>query len=437
MGKNPKHIFGMVILIMLMLSCALGRSTAATEPGPPSPQPPAPAIDQPMPQPQAPGLDQPNPQLPPPDINQPNPQQPPPGIDQPNPQPPGQTPPKDQNLFRFVQTVAVTPDEKFLAGGFARIGYVPATDHLVVTFGTPRLAQQIRGCMSGPAYKEYTLDMQPAGKSDMLDCEIPGGDKGGLFNDNFYYDVSMATQGKSEGWMIYKYNAATWEELSELFYALDSPKEASGDMMVELENGILDISSGYSEDGKPPPPNSGGSTHHQFFTPDLEFIEKKILSDTPHICGSSLIFLEGTYYFISASAYSGDIIAMKYDPGWNYQGKIDLIKQGHWSEGVQFDGLRFYVSYLDTSQRTDVVFFPYYPNVHLAAFDREWNLLDDVAVTDYPSSEFTMTGRPWLLLHDNRLYVSYDVAPIDPSTGMDIITEIQAYVSVYELAQMP
>lgn len=91
---------------------------------------------------------------------------------------------------------------------------------------------------------------------------------------------------------------------------------------------------------------------------------------------------------------------------------------------------------IDTSQRIADSFFPYYPNVHLAAFDRDWHLLEDVAVTSFPPGQ-NITGRPWLLLHGNHLYVSYDVAPIDPMTGQEMISQIQAYVSVYELVPKP
>jgi hypothetical protein len=87
---------------------------------------------------------------------------------------------------------AVTPDEKFLGGGFVRIGHVPATDRLVVTFGPNKFAQQSGDCPSGPAYKEYTLDMQPTGESGIFRCDQEwGGDIAGTFVDNVYYYVRV------------------------------------------------------------------------------------------------------------------------------------------------------------------------------------------------------------------------------------------------------
>jgi hypothetical protein len=121
---------------------------------------------------------------------------------------------------------------------------------------------------------------------------------------------------------------------------------------------------------------------------------------------------------------------MKYDSDWKYLGSKKLISQGHWSEGLATDGQRFFIAYLDTHQRTETVFFPYYPNVHVAAFDRDWNLLEDAAVTDFAPSDSLFTGRPSLLLHGNRIYVSYDVVPLPED-----LNKIEAYVSVYEITQ--
>jgi len=106
---------------------------------------------------------------------------------------------------------------------------------------------------------------------------------------------------------------------------------------------------------------------------------------------------------------------------------------------VAFDGQRFYVSYLDTSDRDAAGPFVghYCPNVHLAAFDRDWNLVEDVAVTSFTDADQRFTGRPWVILHDNRLYVSYDMDELDPDTHQERLETQQAFVSIYELTQNP
>jgi len=230
------------------------------------------------------------------------------------------------------------------------------------------------------------------------------------------------------GWRIIKYDAITWMELFDITFQLDLPRESSGDMMMTFVNGRLDISSQYTTYGGPPAPEVGASTHHQFFSPNLEFLDKKILSDIPHICGSSMIYVDSIYYFITATAFTGDVIVMKYDKDWKYLGMKELRKQAHWSEGLAFDGRHFYVAYLDTRQRTEPGFFPFYPNVHLAAFDREWNLVEDVAVTNYTPSDSMFTGRPWILLLGNLLYVSYDVVPLPED-----LDKVEGCVSIFEL----
>ena len=105
---------------------------------------------------------------------------------------------------------------------------------------------------------------------------------------------------------------------------------------------------------------------------------------------------------------------------------------------MAFDGQRFYVSYLDTSDRDSGPFVGhFYPNVHLAAFDRDWNLVEDVAVTSFARADLKFPGRPWVILHDNRLYVSYDMNELDPDTHQDLLETQQAFVSIYELTLNP
>jgi hypothetical protein len=344
-----------------------------------------------------------------------------------------QTPKSQQStgLFKFIQTVQVSPDEEFKSGEFVRINYVPATDHLIVTFGTRgRLSQEAWECaIAGLAYKEYTLAMEVTGKSGILNCEIP--DFGSVMVDNTYYFVSMHLGEEYAGWRIIKYNAVTWESLANIFHPLNLNNEEkleyrrNGDPMVSYVNGQLDISAGYNPAGTPPPTAS----HHQFFSTDLNYLGEKILLDTPHIDGAAMIYLDGIYYFITANAFDGDVVLMQYDRDWKYLGVKTLIKEAHWSTGLAYDGQRFYLAYMDTSQRTTPGFLPVYLNVHLAAFDRDWNLVEDVAVTNFARADNKQPGRPWVILHDNRLYLSYDLSDqtaTDPASA-------HAFVSVYEL----
>jgi hypothetical protein len=342
---------------------------------------------------------------------------------------------EEHGLFKFIRTIQVTPDDSFLGGGFARINYVPATDRFVVTFGGP-LTQPSGGCMDrGYSYKVYTTDMQEIGESGTFACDPA--DSGSVMVDNTYYFAAMTRISEQIGWHLLKFDAVNWTASVDTFFPIDYPKEGDADPMVAYVNGQVDISSAYSVSGKPPGPDTpAGSygTHHQFFSTDFQFIDKKILTDTPHINGSSMVYVDGVYYLVTANLYDGNVIVTRYDKDWNYLGVQTLIEQAHWSTGVVYDGNRFYLAYTDTSQRTEPGFFPVHLNIHLAAFDRDWNLVDDVAVTNYTPADNRQPGRPWVILHGNRLYVSYDLDTRDPGTHQEQMKG-QAIVSIYELAQ--
>jgi hypothetical protein len=325
-------------------------------------------------------------------------------------------------LFNFIRNIQVTPDTNFLNAAFVRVGYVPATNNLAVTFGSPEFTDTINGLHGGYAYKEYNLDMQPTGKYGAL--YSGGGDIGGLIVGNNFYAVNM----DPVGWHIIKFDAVNWNKLVDIKFPLNDTNELTGDMMIAFVKGQLDISGQCMVSGKISPPDEGATTHHHFFSPDLDFLGERILSDTPHITGSTMIYVDSIYYFITATAYTGDVIVMKYDSNWSYLGMKKLVDQAHWSEGVAFDGQYFYISYLNTSLRIEPGFWPYYPNVHLAAFDRDWNLVDDVAVTDYTPDDSMFTGRPSLLKQGNRIFVSYDAVPLPED-----LDYIEGYVSVYDL----
>jgi hypothetical protein len=162
-----------------------------------------------------------------------------------------------------------------------------------------------------------------------------------------------------------------------------------------------------------------------------------VLNDTAHLSGASIIFANNVYYFVSADSYAGGLVLMKYDSGWHYLGMKKLPQlQAHWSQGLVFDGDRFYLAYLDTHERNSTGFFPVYPNVHLAVFDRDWNLLHDAAITEFVYGGDKKGGRPWVTLHGNLLCVSYDVDTVNLTTREEE-KKWQAYVSIFEISQIP
>jgi hypothetical protein len=166
-------------------------------------------------------------------------------------------------------------------------------------------------------------------------------------------------------------------------------------------------------------------THHNFFTTDLQFVSQRLLSDTEHVGFSSMITQGGiTYFFSSRAGAPWSVIVMQYDPSWTYLG-VETLKEGAATpQGLAFDGSRFYVAYTERTEGGNT----FAENVHLAAFDTSWNLVDDIALTSFTLQDQTSSIHPWLVLRDNRLYVSY--SQNTPAGGIETL---QAYVKVYEL----
>jgi hypothetical protein len=341
--------------------------------------------------------------------------------------PPPPTPPQpvqptgQRSLFTFVKEVKLTPFGNYQNADFVRIGYVPGRDRFIVTFGT-MLSQPQGGCDTlDPfyglyrvyAYKEYNAGMVETGEDGIVSCHGTS-DTGGFFLGNDFYLASAETHNNVEGWNLAKFDAVTWAKLVEFWYPFTDSSWYAGDPTVALVNGQIDVSGPYN----------GPGTHHNFFTTDLQFVSKRILSDTDHIGFSSMITLGGITYFLSSKpGVPWSVIVMQYDLIWNYLGVKTLVEGAATPQGLAFDGNRFYVAY---TQRTDG--FPFAENVHLAAFDTSWNLVDDIALTSFTLQDQVNSLHPWLVLRHNRLYVSYSQNA--PAGGIETL---QAYVKVYEL----
>jgi hypothetical protein len=67
---------------------------------------------------------------------------------------------------------------------------------------------------------------------------------------------------------------------------------------------------------------------------------------------------------------------------------------------------------------------------HLAAFDTNWNLIDDIALTNHTVQEQINAIHPFLAMKDKRLYVSYS----ENASGGGVET-LQAYVKVFEITE--
>ena len=99
-------------------------------------------------------------------------------------------------------------------------------------------------------------------------------------------------------------------------------------------------------------------------------------------------------------------MVIRYDGDWNHLDTLPLGLSGTWPQGLIYDEVseRLYLAYEAGIRGLR--------NVRIAVFDREWNLLDDFAVTDFSWEDERVASRPWLSLVDASLHVSYDVMSV-------------------------
>jgi hypothetical protein len=344
------------------------------------------------------------------------------------------------SLFKLTDTVRVTPIGNFTGGSFVRVGYVPGRNSIVVTFKA-NLSQAVNGCNNtlgqpnseAVAYREYTADMQETGDYGIITCQT-GPDIGGTFLGNDYYYAAMGhnNTGNVDGWWLARYDAVTWTNLVNLFFYPLAQGENNGDPMIVPVNGKIDISGKYYRSADE---ELATATHHQFFTPDLQPVSKRLLTDTPNIDLSSLLVVNGITNFITSTAFvGGDLTVMQYDPDWNYLSTKTLIQGASQPEGAAFDGTRFYVTYVDMSPCNST--FPSCAmNIRLAAFDPAWNLLEDIPVTNFALEDDKVPARPSLALWNNRIYVCYDQSESGNPYENPETADIQVYVKTYDLNQ--
>lgn len=306
--------------------------------------------------------------------------------------------------FTPIQEVLVVPDGTYRTGAFCRVNHLPARDCLVITFGTGTYGTGPPGYAQGMVYKEYTPGLVHTGAGGYF--HYGGGDTACAMVGNTYY--LMTGGGGSQH--VRKYDAVTWQFEKEYLIPISEPNEITGDQMLAWVNGMLDAGSLY--DPNPGDPASQTGTWHCFLTPELEFVEKRTLTDTPHQNGSSMLFVGGVYHLFSSAGFFGDLILLRYDVKWNFLGARVLHPRSNWPQGTLYDPEDdlFYAAHLDTRN-------PGCLNALLSAFDREGNLLAGVAVTGFSpgDAERRSAGRPSVTMHQGRLYVSYDVDTSTPS----------------------
>lgn len=327
-----------------------------------------------------------------------------------------------ESVVSLASTVEITDDETYPYGTFCRVNYLPVQDTFAVTFGGSNSNIQEARAASGQSlfggaeggngysYKSYSKAFAPTGENGIV--HSGGGDAASVMADGYYYFIAGVGE---DNWIVKKIDPKTWEMVDSIVLDLVGGRDILNDMMLAYANGYLIASSVYdaggqaSGDQRKTDPFAGLATHNHILTTDLELVDEFILDDIPHINGSYVVFADGMYHYITSSAYFGNVIVMHYNEQWEYQGYDTLEEWGNWAQGAVFDeGLgRYYVAYLDFDMNESKKVSSS-TNVVLGIYDRNWDLIEKVAVTNLTTHE-KLAGRPSVILQDEKLYVSYDL----------------------------
>jgi hypothetical protein len=176
-------------------------------------------------------------------------------------------------------------------------------------------------------------------------------------------------------------------------------------------------------------------------TTDLQLKGEKILTSPgvpPHCPESSLRQLaNGDILIFTGVNYFGPLKVLRLDKDWKFIDEHILRQDAFWPIGAVSSSGYWFVAYYDTSKKREGK-VPIM-NIGLAAFDADWNLVQDEKVTDFDTvpegGNPTMGDGISAELLGNYLYVSYTVTKFKGETGVQL--DSQTYVNVYELSQKP
>ena len=350
-----------------------------------------------------------------------------------------------ESVVEFEKNVAVTPDDQYQYGAFCRVDQIPNQDNFLVTFGGSNRDVQALNAGSpfggaeggnGYSYKIYDSNFEYEDRTGVV--HNGGGDAASVMADGYYYFL-IGTPPRN--WIIEKFDPSTMMVVDSVVIEMDKDKEILNDMMLAYANGniiasgLYDASGTVGGDQKKSDPTAGMATHYHTFDTDLNFKERFVLDDVPHINGSYVVFANNKYNVITSTAFFGDLIVMQYDSDWNFISSKVLDEDAQWSQGALFDDAtgRFYVAFLDIPLTADnKIVRGKSIDVVLGIFDQDWNLIEKVNVTGLTPADMKNPGRPSVVLVDGKLYVSYDVSTAS-QLGQSENMDWQCTVDIFEV----
>lgn len=349
-----------------------------------------------------------------------------------------------ESLVSLEKVIEVTPDDKYSYGAFCRVGYAAERNEFLVTFGGANALVQQEFSDSyvrpggaeggnGYSYKYYSVDdFEYTGENGVV--INAGGDSASVMvDDKYYYLLSgKVPEIKTVGeWMITEFNANTMEQVNQVAIDIDTDYDILSDQMLAYANNFLIASSlyvaeGTNQDRKLVNSTKGEGTHNHLFTKDLVPVDFFRLSDTPHSNGGYVVYQNEIYNYITSTGFFGDLIVMQYDKNWKYLGVKKLGVYGTWAQGAVYDEAteRFYVAYVGLEKHDQNYNAQ---GINLGIYDKNWNLIETVEVSGSAKKDNTREFRPSVILHEDKLYVSYDTSPGDEDQKW------QCLVSIYNL----
>jgi hypothetical protein len=256
--------------------------------------------------------------------------------------------------------------------------------------------------------KEYTREFAPTGRVYQLTGDGVS-DHQLVFADGYFYLVYSVPR---EGALYLKKLDRDWNEVRAATVVSNAPEPIT-DMMLSHAGGFLYIGTAFFQPSSMPPV---ANQRIWRYSTDLKLVDEFVLADVPSEIGSSMLYVNETFIIVSSDRFWGDssLIVMRYDANWSFMDSRIIsaapMANERFPMGATFVGGRYYVSY--THQTGDISppppgeLPPDYGDIILKAFDREWNLLGEIKVTDdLPANS---ANRAHLVAVDDRIYVSYD-----------------------------
>ncbi|MFN8167007.1 MAG: T9SS type A sorting domain-containing protein [Bacteroidia bacterium] len=316
-----------------------------------------------------------------------------------------------QISLTYLNHWRLTPNSSDSSGVFCRIYFDAVKDkYYVVYAGRPSIS-------SGPQqyykWREFDHNFSETGASGTLAGSSSHGDYAMVQVGRSYYHV---TGTFPYGFKLTKYDS-DFNIVTSTNIPLDS-SDSQADMMMNYTNGKLIIGA-FHVDGVYHPtmpgqlPSWNPYMHKWEYDTMLSSVASpSYLNQIFNTWGSSCIYHDNKYNIMTMHKFPDfSMYVWRYDSNWNYIDSISIRNDGQWSQGLLWDG-SYYIAAYHTGHEHRC------GNITVSFYDNNWNSVYDTTITSNStfipnvSPPLNVTdsnaNRPFLLLKNDTLFVSYD-----------------------------